>query len=233
MASLLLVSGIRKINNYHQREGGNMKGFKKIVLRAFPLLLVSVLAYTGCAPISSELRSEADKSLTVDQVSEKPDAYKGKIVIWGGEIIKTTNRKNGSTTISVLEKPLSWNEEPRVSDESAGRFLIEVQRFLDPRIFRRGRKITVAGEVIGSVTKQLGEMDYTYPLLLSKQIYIWPRATYYYDYPYPYGGYYGYYDPGFWGPGWWGSGGFEGGEGEEFEHQGGFREHGEDGRRGK
>jgi hypothetical protein len=40
-------------------------------------------------------------------------------------------------------------------------------------------------------------------------------------------------NPGFWGTGWWGSGGFEGGEEEEFEHQGGFREHGEDGRRGK
>ena len=198
-------------------------------------LLSALIAISGCAPISSELRSQADKDLAVDQVSEKPDAYKGKLVIWGGEIIKTTNRKDGSTLIDVLERPLSWNEEPKLSDESAGRFLVEVQRFLDPQIFRRGRKITVAGEIIGSTEKPLGEMQYVYPLLMSRQIYIWPRQTYYY-YPYPYWdypGYYGYYSPGFWGPGWWGFGGFEGREGEEFEHHGESGEHGGRGGRGR
>jgi outer membrane lipoprotein len=49
---------------------------------------------------------------------------------------------------------------------------------LDPYLFRKGRRITVAGEIQGDQTGPLGEMDYRYPPLLSKQIYLWP--DYYY-----------------------------------------------------
>jgi len=48
-----------------------------------------------------------------------------------------------------------------------------------------GREITVAGEIIGEKTQLLGQMEYRYPLLLSKQIYLW-RAYHYYYYPFPY-----------------------------------------------
>jgi outer membrane lipoprotein len=168
-------------------------------------LLLFILS-SGCAPISKELRAEADQTLTFQQVFQKPEAYKGKTVIWGGEIIKTTNQKDKSTLIEVLQRPLDWQEEPKEAGPSGGRFLVLVEEYLDPQIYRNGRKMTVAGKILGEKTRLLGEMQYRYPLVLSRQIYLWRQYGYYYPPPYYlYGpwGYYRYYGPwGYYGP-WW------------------------------
>lgn len=86
---------------------------------------------------------------------------------------------------------------------SEGRFLVLVDQYLDLYLYQGGKKITVLGELIGETIQSLGEMDYRYPFLSSKQIYLWPEY-YYYRYPYD------YYDPRFYGPYyaglWWGVG---------------------------
>jgi len=71
---------------------------------------------------------------------------------------------------------------------SEGRFLVLADQYLDPHLYQGGKKITVAGELIGETIQSVGEMDYRYPLLSSKQIYLWPEY-YYYRYAYD------YYDP--------------------------------------
>lgn len=76
----------------------------------FGVLLIAILP--GCLPISKQLRAEADKTLTFPQVFQNPDAYKGKIVIWGGEVVEAINQKDGTTLIVVLQRPLDWTEEP-------------------------------------------------------------------------------------------------------------------------
>jgi outer membrane lipoprotein len=147
--------------------------------------------FAGCAPISRQLRERAEP-LSFAEVSKNPEAYKGKIVIWGGEIIQTTNQKDGTSLIEVLQRPLDWEEEPKGTTASGGRFLALVERFLDPYLYRKGKEITVAGEIIGEKTQLLGQMEYRYPFLLSKQIYLWRNYHYYY-YPPPYYPYYPYY----------------------------------------
>jgi outer membrane lipoprotein len=150
-----------------------------------------ILLFAGCAHvISKDLRAKADPSLTFKQVLRNPEAYKNRTVIWGGEIVRTLNQKDGTTLVEVFQKPLGWRGEPKDGGLSDGRFLILVEKYLDPYLFRRGRKITAAGEILGEKIRPLGEMDYRYPLLLGKEIHLW--AEYYY-YPGPY-----YYDP------WWG-----------------------------
>ena len=153
----------------------------------FSLLLL--ILFSGCTPISRELRTQADRTLSFLQVSQNPEAFKGKIVIWGGEIIETINQKDGTTFIFVLQRPLDWTEEPTFK-RSEGRFIILVEGYVDPYVFRRGRRITVAGEVLGKKVMRLGELEYPYPLLLSKQIYLWGE---YYYYPYPYYWYHPYW----------------------------------------
>jgi outer membrane lipoprotein len=162
--------------------------------------------FTACAPISKELRAQAEP-LSFAEVFKNPQAYKGKIVIWGGEIIQTTNQKDGTSLIEVFQRPLDWEEEPESTRASGGRFLVLVQRFLDLYIYREGKEITVAGEIIGEKMQLLGQMEYRYPLLLSKQIYLW-RGYHYYYYPFPYYPYYPYhprwyYGPWYYDPWWW------------------------------
>jgi len=164
-------------------------------------LLLMVL-FSGCSPISKELRVQADRTVNFQQVSQNPEAYKGKIVIWGGEIIETFNQKDGTTLIVVFQRPLDWMQEPKIQ-RSEERFIILVDGYVDPYIFGRGRRITVAGEILGRRGMRLGELEYPYPLLRSKQIYLW--GEYHYPpYPYPYypWGYGGYYSPR-WGYPYW------------------------------
>jgi outer membrane lipoprotein len=166
----------------------------------FGLLLLAL--FSGCAPISKDLRAQADRTLNFQQVFKNPEAYKGKIVIWGGEIIETINQKDGTTLLVVLQRPLDWMEEPKFQ-RSEGRFIILTEGYVDPYVFKRGRRITVAGEILGRKVMRLGELEYPYPLLQSKQLYLW--GEYYYSpYPYPYypWGYYGYHGPR-WGYPYW------------------------------
>ena len=164
-------------------------------------MFILAVVISGCAHvISSDLRARVDASLTFSEVLKNPDAYRGKIVVWGGEILKTVNQKDGTTLVEVLQKPLDRGEEPGAAEPSGGRFLVQVNQFLDPHIYDKNREITVAGEILGSKTQQLGEMQYRYPLLQSREFYLWdrqypayPPGYYYPYYPWPYY----YYEP------WW------------------------------
>lgn len=159
-------------------------------------LFFLIFLLSGCAHvISKDLRLKSDPYLTLGQVRQNPDGFKGKMVIWGGEIVETVNQKESATQIEVFQKPLGWRGEPRESISSEGRFLILVDKYLDPYIFQTGRKVTVVGEILGAKMKALGEMDYRYPLLSGKQIHLWPE---YASYPYPY-----YYDDPWWGYPYW------------------------------
>jgi outer membrane lipoprotein len=174
---------------------------KSLQQRTAALMVILAVGVSGCAHvISSDLRARADAALTFSEVLKNPDAHQGKIVVWGGEIVKTENQKDGTTLVEVLQRPLYGNDEPEAAEPSAGRFLVRANQFLDPRIYDKDREITVAGEILGSRTRLLGEMQYQYPLIQSEELHLWdarypayPSPYYYPYYPRPYY----YYDP------WW------------------------------
>jgi len=132
---------------------------------------------SSCAPvISPELRAKVDSSLTFQQVLQSPDTYKGKFVLWGGEIIKILPQ-DGDTYIEVLQRSVGWRGKPEESSDSQGKFLILTKELLDLSLFKKSRKITVAGEIQGAIkgdkVKMVSEAAYRYPIVLSKQIYLW------------------------------------------------------------
>ena len=171
-----------------------------MIQRKFFLLFLLILFLPGCASVvSKNLRDQADQTLTFQQVFQNPNGYKGKVVIWGGEIIETVNRKDGTTSLEIFQRPLGWRDEPRETLDSGGRFIALVEKYLDSYLFRKGAKITVAGEVSGEEVRPVGQLDYRYPVVSGKQVYLWqdyaylpalaPPYSYYYDpwWPYPYG----------------------------------------------
>lgn len=186
------------------------------------LLPFLIILIPGCAHvISKDLRDNVDPSLTFDQVYQDPNAYKGKFVVWGGEIIQTINQKDGTTQIEVFQRPLGYREEPVLTLPPGGRFLVLVNRFLDPYLYHQGRKITVAGEIQGEDIRSIGGMSYRYPLLSGKQIYLW--EDYYYQ-PYPYYYYYPWWDyPWYppWGYTWYPWSGYPWYPGRGYPHWGG------------
>ncbi len=159
-------------------------------------LLVCVLFFVnGCVPpISKQLREQVSEELTLKVVLKKPDAYKGKKVLWSGVIIDSVNLKEG-TMIEVLQKPADMQGRPKDVDESEGRFLALHSGYLDVAIYNGGRKVTVAGEVQGKRIQPLGEIDYTYPLISAKEIHLWPVEKEDKFYPYPLWHYPWWYGP--------------------------------------
>jgi outer membrane lipoprotein len=144
------------------------------------IVICCLVFFSGCAHvISKDIRDKVDPSLTFEKVIQNPIAYKGRTVVWGGEIIETLNQKNGTTEIEVFQIPLdSRTDAPKASYASEGRFLILFNKYLDQNLYQKGRRITVAGEILGEQIKPIGEMDYRYPLVSSKQIHLWKEPSY-------------------------------------------------------
>lgn len=154
-------------------------------LRLLPLLIIIVIL-TGCAyPISNPLRAQARRDLSIPQVIANPSAYRHALVIWGGAILSVENQ-DGRSTLLVKEYPLDWRGEPNIFRESDGRFLLHTSRYLDPAVYRKGRYITMAGEITGVKTEKSGKAEYRYPELSAREIHLWrDYPVVYYDYPPP------------------------------------------------
>jgi outer membrane lipoprotein len=141
--------------------------------RAIPLLLLF-----GCASepvIPESLEPQIDNQLTFAQILESPDAYKGKLVVVGGEVLKAKGLREG-TQLEVLQLPLGAHQRP--ADErtrSQGRFLALHAESVDPAKFTDGTPITIVGEVTGSATKRLDETEYRYPTLDVKHLHVWTK----------------------------------------------------------
>jgi outer membrane lipoprotein len=157
------------------------------------LFLLAVAFMLSCAPLSKEVMRQVDEALTYPVVQKNPQDFLGKTVLWGGVIVKTTNRQE-ETILEVRQSELDMEKRPKNLDSSAGRFIVRQAGFLDPVIYKQGREITIAGEIAGKETLPLGGIQYTYPVILAKEIRLWekidPRR-----YPYPY-----WDSPFFWGP---------------------------------
>ncbi len=114
--------------------------------------------------------------------------------------------KQGGTRIEVLQLPLAGDYEPQPRPaDSHGRFLAFHKEFLDPATIPNGTRVTVVGEVTGSTTLMLDEVDYVYPTLDIASMTVWsPKLPAYWFSPYPYfGAYWGSYWRPYWAPPQW------------------------------
>jgi outer membrane lipoprotein len=166
-------------------------------------ILVPLLFLGGCSVVPREIRKEADRTLSFRELQRNPEAYSGRSVLLGGEILRLDNLKE-ETELEVLQKPLGRRDVPIETYGSEGRFLIAHSGYLDPAVYRAGLYVTVVGEVIGATALKVGEAEQQVPVIRSKflRTFTEPRRYYsgYYDPYYAYGPYYPYYG---WSS-WWG-----------------------------
>ena len=138
----------------------------------------------ACSVISRDVRAESETSVSFDVLLREVDSYTGRSVLLGGYILQTRNIDD-FTIITVLQTPLAFRDEPRSRDYSQGRFIVYHTGFLDPEVYGRNRKITIAGILLGKTVEKLENTTFTYLRIESRQIYLWPAYdVYYYNYPY-------------------------------------------------
>jgi len=131
----------------------------------------------GCTHVISEpLRHQAQPLASFAELRSNPEVFQGRTIILGGEILQTTNLREG-TRLEILQRPLSSMEIPRLTDSTGGRFMAFCTEYLDPAVYAPPRRITVAGRVLGSSMGKVGEVDYTYPLISCDEIHLLPQAS--------------------------------------------------------
>jgi outer membrane lipoprotein len=175
-------------------------GLQKQRLLLWTLGFAALLA-TGCSHgLSSAVRQQVDSTLSMEQLRSNPEIYKDRVVMLGGEIVTTRNLTEG-TRLEILQKPLDAFGMPYDIDKSEGRFMMLCDTYLDPAIYAPGRKMTVAGRVLGSRLDKIDEAEYVYPLLSCLETRLWPQTS---SDPYLAYHYWGWWDWGPWpGPVWW------------------------------
>jgi outer membrane lipoprotein len=184
----------------------------KRVYLAYILLLLVVASLVACAPvIRKDLMDVGIRNVPLSEVKQNPEFYRGKLFILGGIIAGAKVTEEGSL-VEALHVPV--DSRGYLTEGADGRYLALFPResgMLDPLIYRKGKRITVAAEFVEIREGKLDESEYAFPLFEIREIYLWEDRAYYYpppyyyypyywwDYPYPWrGGPYWRY-----GPFWW------------------------------
>jgi len=143
------------------------------------LLLIMLLFMFGvfysCASrevISKKIKAEAER-VSFKTLAQQTDRYKGKTVILGGYIIETQNI-SGVANMTVLQTPLGLNEMPVSHGHSEGGFVLSYNGHLEPEVYEKGRRTTVAGKVVGRAAEGTGNCPNPCVKLEYRQIYLWP-----------------------------------------------------------
>ena len=148
-------------------------------------VLVLTAACSSPRVIPESLESSVDRAVTFREVTEAPDSYQGKMVVFGGEVLKAKRLKDG-TQIELLQLPLDKEERPIPDRQlSQGRFLAIQQEFLDPATIVAGTKMTVVGELAKAKIEHLDDVEYRYPVLIVKHLHTWPAQSHDYARPLP------------------------------------------------
>lgn len=135
--------------------------------------------FSACAPLtpptfSSNLLKEVDPNLTFQEVQGNAEAYKGKTMLLGGDIVGARLLTDGQFEIKVREKKLDAQDVPIFEPESKGLFLALTSKPENPDEFRPRRRITLIGEVLGVRRQKVAGMDYPFILLKAKAYRLWP-----------------------------------------------------------
>jgi outer membrane lipoprotein len=142
--------------------------------------ILLILGIAGCAGgISKQVRSQVTFFGPFKELQQNPERFRGEMMMFGGKIIETQALGNG-TEIIVLHLELNASNRPDDNDQSQGRYVVRSDQFIDPAIYPPGTLVTVAGRLLESEARQIGQMSYHYPVIDLEEIKKWPKqdATY-------------------------------------------------------
>ncbi|MBN1932770.1 MAG: Slp family lipoprotein [Desulfobacterales bacterium] len=159
-----------------------MATLKKTLWMTFILLITA-----SCSVVSQRIRDEAMPAIPFKTLLQEIDKHVGEMVVLGGYILETENRVD-ETIIKVLQAPLTIRDEPKDRDFSEGRFIVIHKGFLDPEVYSKDRKITVAGIIVGCKSEKIETCPLKFIKIESREIYLWQKYEYLYPplSPYPY-----------------------------------------------
>ena len=151
-------------------------------MRTIPILILPLLLLLAACThiISDKSLDRADRTIRFHELQKDPDAFRGKFIILGGFVTGVRQNREG-VQLEVMEYPLDSKEMPDTTAKSGGGFLVNLPPEVGYATFKPGVLVTMAGEVVGKEVRYLDKKEYSYPVLVVKEIHIIVR---------PSGGYY-------------------------------------------
>lgn len=146
-------------------------------LKSGSALLAGALFFLlqGCTyAISPGITGQADRSISFADLDARPSMYVGRLVILGGLIDSISNTAQ-STILHVSQRRLDRWGKPLSHLSSEGSFVVISSAPLDLPLSLQGRAITVAAVVEGTAHPALDDKSNTAPVLLSRELKLWPR----------------------------------------------------------
>ncbi len=141
-----------------------------------PTLITATVLLCSCTTIISEQsRKLVDTDVHFSKLRETPEVYIGKHLLVGGRIANIRNSQSGAK-LEIVQFELDSFGAPLNTFRSYGRFIAASPEYFEPLIYRQGMLITLVGEVKGKQTSRLDDMDYTYPVIAIRELYLWPGS---------------------------------------------------------
>lgn len=154
------------------------------------LISAAVLVLAGCASRYPEpIRTDVTNLVEFETAQRDTEAAQGGTARWGGVIANVQNTEQ-QTRLEVVNFRINGYGRPQVSDNSNGRFVVYIDRFVDPEIYKRGRQVTALGQFSGIEEGQIGSFNYNYPVIQAEGVELWQERREVQQAPY-----WGYYDP--------------------------------------
>jgi outer membrane lipoprotein len=136
------------------------------------LLILFILSGCSTAP---KVAQHAERSITPTQAaSDNELVSQDKQLQWGGVIVETTNLRE-VTELQILAYPLKSSGQPDITKSPAGRFIARRNGYLESVDYRKGRQVTATGQLVEKRAGQVGEADYTFPVLQADELVLWPE----------------------------------------------------------
>jgi outer membrane lipoprotein len=139
---------------------------------AFLLLFALLLGGCASAPFST---AGLDPTLTPSRAVKESRFVQGREVVWGGVIVSSTNLAD-ATRFEILAYPLDRSQRPETDQAPYGRFLLYKPGYAETVDYAPGREVTVRGRLDGIQQGRVGEAPYTYPLVRSNTLHLWPAG---------------------------------------------------------
>jgi outer membrane lipoprotein len=156
---------------------------------------IAAMLLAGCSPVlNREYMQEGAREFQLLHLVETPEVFKDHLFILGGLIVETKLIEKGSQ-IEALYMPVNARGYLQDDQGYQGRFLALYPKslgLLDPMLYKKGREITLAADFLELRKGKIDDMEYTYPVFVIRQIYLWEENRYYNSY---WPGYYPYYFP--------------------------------------
>jgi len=134
-------------------------------------LLLMLLA--ACQTQDSRPDPELAAQPSPQQVSSGQQVpSEGMVLTWAGKIQGVENLPR-VTRIEVLSYPANSKRQPITEQPATGRFIVDMDGFLEPRDLLPGTSVTIQGRYVRILDGKVGKAPYRYPLVLGEKLDVW------------------------------------------------------------